>query len=302
MARVSFAALMGAAEHGGYAVGYFESWNLELLLAVADAAEAVRAPVILGFSGIYLPHPGRAAPDRSAPYAAMAASVADDLAVPACVLFNELPDRDWVIDAIDAGFDLVMFSDEALSAAERTQTVRDISDRAHRQGAAVEAEVEPLAGVAGDLSLDPANADRRLTDAGEAKAFVEATGVDALAVNVGQLHLHGRRTARLDLERLGQLRALGLPLVLHGGSSIVADDLRKAIALGVRKINIGSRLKQAYFNALSDAIAAVPPAANPYEIIGSGLKADVLVPGRLAMQREVERLMHLFGSAGKAKS
>jgi fructose/tagatose bisphosphate aldolase len=97
------------------------------------------------------------------------------------------------------------------------------------------------------------------------------------------------------------LRALGVPLVLHGGSSIDPDDLRRAIALGVRKINIGSRLKQAYFNALRTAVAVVPETANPYEVIGSGLKADVLIPGRLAMQREVERLTHLFGSAGKAR-
>jgi ketose-bisphosphate aldolase len=300
MARVPFVELMAAAEHGGYAVGYFESWNLESLLAVADAAEAVRAPVILGFSGIYLPHPARAAHDRLAPYAAMAASVADGLAVPACLVFNESPDRNWVIDAIGAGFDLVMFSDEALSAEERTQVVRDMANRAHQRGAAVEGELTPLEGVAGDLSLDPADADTRLTDAEEARTFVEETGVDALAVNVGQLHLHGRKTARLDLDRLSQLRALGVPLVLHGGSSIDPDDLRRAIALGIQKINIGSRLKQAYFNALREAVAVVPEAANPYEVIGSGLKADVLIPGRLAMQREVERLMHLFGSAGRA--
>lgn len=198
-----------------------------------------------------------------------------------------------------------MFSDEALSAEECTHIVRDIADRAHQLGAAVEAELEPLAGVAGDLSLEPDQtdrADRRPTNFAEAKAFVAATGVDALAVNIGQLHLHGRRTARLDLDRLRSLQALGIPLVLHGGSSIDADDLRQAIALGVRKINIGSRLKQAYFNALREAVAAVPEAANPYEVIGSGLKADVLIPGRLAMQREVECLMHLFGSAGKAGS
>jgi ketose-bisphosphate aldolase len=301
MARVSFGELMAAAEHGSYAVGYFESWNLESLLAVADAAEAARSPVILGFSGIYLPHPERAARDRLGPYAAMATAVADGLAVPACLLFNESPARNWVIDAIDAGFDLVMFTDEALSAEERAHTIRDIVQRAHQRGAAVEAELEPLAGVAGDLSLDPADADARLTDAAEARTFVEQTGVDALAVNVGQLHLHGRKTARLDLDRLSQLRALDMPLVLHGGSSIDASDLRQAIALGVRKVNIGSRLKQAYFNALRESVAAAPAGANPYEVIGSGLEGDVLIPGRLAMQGEVERLMHLFGSAGKVR-
>src|SRR3954447_15602739 len=109
MPILDFSSLMAAAERGGYAVGYFESWNLESLLAVADAAEAARSPVILGFSGIYLPHRSRIARDRLAPYAAMAAAVAEGLAVPACLLFNESPERDWVVQAVDAGFDLVMF-------------------------------------------------------------------------------------------------------------------------------------------------------------------------------------------------
>jgi fructose/tagatose bisphosphate aldolase len=300
MARVSFAQLMADAERGRYAVGYFESWSLESLLAVADAAEAARSPVILGFSGIYLSHPDRCARDRLAPYAAMAAAVAQALTVPACLLFNECPDRDWVEHAVDAGFDLVMFSSETVASRDRIATVRAIADRAHARGVAVEGETEPLAGVAGDLAAGATDADPRWTSAEEASAFVDGTGVDALAVNVGQLHLHGRRTAHLDLDRLRALAGLGVPLVLHGGSSVAVADLRAAIGLGVRKVNIGSRLKQVYFNALRDACASVSASANPYEVIGSGLEHDVLMRGRLAMQRAVEELMALFGSAGRA--
>src|SRR5436309_7731408 len=111
MPLVPFRELMQDAERGNYAVGYFECWNLESLLAVADAAEAARSPVILGFSGIYLPHPERAATDPLGPYAAMAAAIAGGLSVPACLLFNESPHRDWVLQAVEAGFDLVMYSD-----------------------------------------------------------------------------------------------------------------------------------------------------------------------------------------------
>ncbi len=91
-----------------------------------------------------------------------------------------------------------------------------------------------------------------------------------------------------------------MPLVLHGASSVDPDDLRAAIGLGVRKINVGSRLKQIFFNAMRDAAAAADT-INPYEAIGSGLAHDVLVAGRLAMQAEVERLMRLFGSAGRGQ-
>jgi fructose/tagatose bisphosphate aldolase len=299
MPTVPFNALMTAAAEGGYAVGYFESWNLESLLAVADAAEAERSPVILGFSGIYLPHPGRSVRDELAPYAAMVRVVADALTVPAVLLFNESPSRKWVSDAIDAGFNLVMFSDEAIGESEGRAIIRALGAQAHAKGAAIEAEVAPLPGVAGDAAAEPE--DRRLTDPTAARRFVEDTGIDALAVNVGQLHLHGRRMVRLDLERLAVLAALPLPLVLHGASSVDPEDLRAAIRLGVRKINVGSRLKQVFLKAMGDA-AADSGATNPYEAIGSGLSNDVMVAGRLAMQREVQKLMRLFGSSGKAGS
>jgi fructose/tagatose bisphosphate aldolase len=297
MPMVPFSALMAAAAEGGYAVGYFESWNLESLLAVADAAEAERSPVILGFSGIYLPHPERTVRDPLGPYAAMAREVTDRLTVPAVLLFNESPNRKWVSDAIAAGFNLVMFSDETTGDGEGRAIIRALGAHAHAKGAAIEAEVAPLPGVGGDTAADAE--DRRLTDPAAARRFIEDTGIDALAVNVGQLHLHGRRIVRLDLERLRALAALPLPLVLHGASSVDPDDLRAAIRLGIRKINVGSRLKQAFLKAMGEAMAG-SAATNPYEAIGSGLANDVLVAGRLAMQAEVQRLMKLFGSSGKA--
>src|SRR5437588_23429 len=106
------------AEAAGYAVGYFESWDLESLLAVADAAEAARSPVILGFSGIYLPHPQRRVADPLAAYAAMALAVGRGLSVPCCLLFNESPHRDWVLTAIDLGFQLVMYTREGWGPQE----------------------------------------------------------------------------------------------------------------------------------------------------------------------------------------
>src|SRR5512135_3507481 len=111
MPLVSFEDLMSGAEQRGYAVGYFESWNLESLLAVADAAEATRSPVILGFSGLSLPDPSRAVKDKLEPYAAMGLAVCQGLTVPACLLFNESPYVTWVWRALELGFNMVMFSD-----------------------------------------------------------------------------------------------------------------------------------------------------------------------------------------------
>jgi fructose-bisphosphate aldolase, class II len=300
MPLVPFRDLMADARRYRYAVGYFESFNLESLLAVADAAEATRSPVIVGFSGLYLPHPGRRERDRLAPYAAMALAVCRDLTVPACLLFNESSHSDWIAAAIDEGFGLVMFSDDALDSGTALAMIGRTVELAHARGAAVEAELAALPGVGGNLNLS-ANFDLRLTDPAPAARFVAATGIDALAVNVGQMHLHGRQLLRLDLNRLRELAALPVPLVLHGATSIVPADLQAAIAIGVCKINVGSRLKRAFLDALQRACREVPSDANPYEAIGSGLDGDVLLAGRRAMAAEVERLMYLFGSNGRAE-
>ena len=116
--------LMTDAERGGYAVGYFESWNLESLLAVCDAAEATRSPVLLGFSGIYLPHPARVVHEPLSLYAALGLEAIRRLSVPACLVFNESPDFEWVLEAIGLGFGLVMFSDETLSFDGQVEQVR----------------------------------------------------------------------------------------------------------------------------------------------------------------------------------
>jgi fructose/tagatose bisphosphate aldolase len=299
MPLVRFHELMADAERGGYAAGYFESWNLESLLAVADAAEAVRSPVILGFSGLYLTHPARRVRDPLGVYAAMAREVGRNLSVPCCLLFNESPDLDSVLAAIDLGFGLVMYSDDGLGEAELGERVRRVVGRAHAAGSAVEGEMAPLEGMAGDLGEDAAV--RAPTDPRAAQAFVERTGVDSLAVNVGQVHLHGRCTVRLDLGRLREIREqVQVPLALHGASSVDREDLKAAVRLGVRKVNVGSVLKQASFQALGAACADGRHNPNPYEVIGSGLAADVLVAGRLAMQAVVEEWMHCLGSAGTA--
>jgi len=310
VAIVSFRTLMEAAEQGGYAVGYFESWSLESLAAVADAAESKRSPVILGFSGIHLPHPGRVVRDRLSWYYGLGRAVGEGLAVPCCLLFNESADRGWVDEAIQLGFGLVMLTDESLGPVEQLRGVAEVTRLAHARGVAVEGELAPLAGagtggVVGDAARGLAGGATDGDDPKAAARFVERTGVDALAVNVGQAHLHGRRLVSLDQERVRYLhRAVGVPLVLHGASSVVPGELQEAIRGGIRKINVASVLKRAFFDALVDSGVQARRSGrgdyNPYEVIGSGTATDVLTAGRIAVQRRVEELIELFGSAGQA--
>ena len=290
---------MAHAEREHYAVGYFECWNLESLMAVADAAEATRSPVLLGFSGITLPHPERVRSEPSSVYAALGLEVCREVTVPAGLVYNESPQLERVLEAVEQGYGLVMFSDEGLRINEQIARVRQTVKAAHRAGAAVEGEASALPGVGGDLVEEPAQVP--LTEVQTARDFIDKTGVDAFAVNIGQLHLHGRRKVWLNLERLGELQeAVEVPLVLHGASSVHRQDLAAAVKYGIRKINVGSALKQAYFESMREACRGVQEGYNPYEVIGSGLRADVLMAGRIALQREVEELMQTFGSTGKA--
>ena len=293
MPLASFNELMSDAQRGGYAVGYFESWNLESLLAVCDAAEATHSPVLLGFSGIYLPHPDRIVREPLSLYSALGLEAIRRLTVPACLVFNESPDFEWVLDAIKLGFGLVMFSDETLSFDGQVEKVRRVVERAHASGVAVEGEGVSLPGVGGELSALPD--DLHLTDPDRALDFIQRTSVDAFAVNVGQAHLHGRRRVRLNLPLIASLKeALKVPLVLHGATSVDFDDLSEAVRLGISKVNVGSALKRAYFEAVRKASNQVGNDYNPYEVIGSGQTGDVLTAGRLALQKTVEDWMKVF--------
>jgi fructose/tagatose bisphosphate aldolase len=297
---VPFQQLMADAERGGYAVGYFESWNLESIQGVIDAAEATGSPVIVGFSGINLPDPRRALPERLELYAALGLAACAGASVPAALLFNESPDLAWIERAIGLGFNLVMFADEELPPARLEDGVRRTVALAAGH-AAVEAELDALPGVASGLDRPPEAI--ALTDPDEAARFVERTGVDALAVSLGNVHLHGRGSVGLDLARLRAIRArVRVPLVLHGGTSIDDDALVAAVRVGIRKINVGSALRSAFYRAVRASIAAIGEPFNPYQVVGAGLDGDVLLAGRRAVSELVGAKMRLFGSAGRARA
>jgi fructose/tagatose bisphosphate aldolase len=221
------------------------------------------------------------------------------MSTPACLLFNESAHMDWVMAAIDLGFSQVMFTDDDMDYSTLVERVRQVVAKAHPAGVAVEGEISAVPGLSGELSAAPS--DLHMTDPSLAHQFVGQTGVDVLAVNVGQAHLHGRQKVHLNLERLAELReAVPVPLVLHGSTSVAREDLVSAVKLGIRKINVGSILKLAYFEATREACQRVGEHYNPYQVVGSGQEQDILVAGRLAVQRVTEELMHLFGSAGRA--
>jgi ketose-bisphosphate aldolase len=290
--------MISRAVAGGYAVGYFESWNLESLQGVVDAAEQAAAPIILGFNGAFLAG-HRDAPERLELYASLGRAAAQSSSVPCGLIFNECPRDEWVKNAIRLGFNLVMLADPQAAHADYVARVAAIARLAHGAGTAVEAEIGELpCGASADGGQPEGGAS---TDPAAAAEFVAATDIDLLAVSVGNVHIQTHGESGLDLKLLEEIhRRVPVPLVLHGGTGISAESLQAAIALGVTKVNFGTYLKQRYLKAVRTALGV--DASDPHRLLGMGGPEDVLVAGRLAVRDAVLERIDLLGCRGMAGS
>lgn len=287
MTLVPLPSLLTEARRRGYALGYFEAWDGYSLEAVVEAAEAEHSPVILGFGCLLVEREWLEAGGILA-LGRMGRAVAERAHVPVAFLLNETATVDQSLRGIDAGFNAVMMHGGDL--ADVVRLVRE----AHARGVAVEGELGEL-----PTAGDPEGSS--LTDPDEAAAFVAATGVDCLAVSVGNEHLLEERTAEIDLDRLEAIhRRVDVPLVIHGGTGFPADAVRPAIRLGVAKLNVGTVLKRSFLAGLVDAVAASSPDAGPHDLLGSHGPDDLLGAGKERMRDVVQDLIRLYGSGNRA--
>jgi ketose-bisphosphate aldolase len=279
-----------------YALGYFESWNFESLQGVLDAAEETLSPIIIGFNGVFISNGDRLLPERLRCYAELGKAAASGASVPCGLIFNECPRDEWVREAMLAGFNLVMLADHQASYEEYVRRVSSLTEFAHQRGVAVEAEIGHLpTGASGEVEDDGL-----VTDPEVAGRFVRATGVDLLAVSVGNVHIMLLGERDLDLERLARIHEhVSVPLVLHGGSGISAISLREAIQQGVAKVNFGTYLKQRYLQTVFSALEK--GSANPHELLGVGGDRDVMVAGRIAVRDAVLERIEVLGCCGRAQ-
>jgi len=286
--------LVRKAQAQGYALGYFESWNLESLQGVIDAAEATRSPVLIGFNGEFLSGRERLAEERLEWYAALGRAAAASAQVPCGLVFNECGRDDWIRRAVDAGFGQVMLDDPAASRVDLVRRVAAVTTYAHQHGAASEAEV-------GELPFGEGERYGEMTDPDEAAVLVEKTGIDILGVSVGNVHVLTEGSRGLDLARLEAVRrCVAVPFDLHGGAGIDADSLQAAIELGVAKVAYGTYVKQRYLAAVRRVLTEGEGNANPHVLLGMGGPEDVLVAGRMAVRDAVLERIHLLGCAGRA--
>lgn len=260
--------LVARARSAGYAVGAINVICLEHVEATVTGAERAGLPVILQISENCVAFRG----GRVAPLAAACAAVAAASPADVALHLDHVQDP-ALLDAADGlGFSSVMFDGSALPYARNVEATRDAAGWGHARGLWVEAELGEIGGK------DGAHAPGARTDPAEAADFVSATGVDALAVAVGSSHAMVSRTAVLDHDLVRRLAAaVPVPLVLHGSSGVPDDELRRAVAAGLVKINVGTALNVALTRAVRQRLDADPALVDPRRYLGPAREAMAAV-------------------------
>jgi fructose-bisphosphate aldolase class II len=286
--------LLGDARRGGYALCYCESWNLESFQAVIEGAEELQAPVVVGFNGGFLMHPWRSRPEDLSFYAGMASAVCN-ATVPVGLILNESDDLCQIVRGIELGFNAVMVDSHRLGLQEYRDLVKKVVAISRPKGVFVEGQIGEIPDGCGGN-----NGQGVLTDPLVAKRFVEETGVDALSVSIGNVHILTQGKVEVNLDALRSIRDLvHVPLVVHGGTGFPACRAADVINLGVSKFNFGTILKQTYLAAVREKLAAYREPMNPHPFLGMGGAEDMMVGGREAVKAKVKELIQEFGFAGK---
>lgn len=246
---VSMQELLQAAEKNNYAVGGFNCPTLENVYGVIQAAEAGGIPVILSFPQVH---------EKTVPLAVIAPILlhaAREAEVPVCVHLDHGSSIDYIEQALKLGFNSVMYDGSRLSLEENIKNTRTVVEMASAYGAAVEAELGGISGDEAGISLGDSPG-ARLTDPQEAARFVRETGITSLAASIGTAHGFYTEAPQIDFGRIDAIHRLtGVPLVMHGGSGVSAEDYRRSIGLGIRKINYYSYMARAGVEGIKGLLA-----------------------------------------------
>lgn len=272
------------AQEKGYAVGAFNVNNMEIVQAIIEAAEETRSPVILQASQGGLKYAG-------VEYIAALGKLAGrNASVPVALHLDHGTDFEQIMLCLRNGFTSVMIDASQYSLEDNIAYTKKVVEVAHAVGVTVEAELGKIGGTEDDIVVD--EEDATFTDPKEAEMFVEETGVDYLAIAVGTAHGVYRGVPKLQFDIIEEIRKrVDVPLVLHGSSGVPDESLRKAIPLGIAKINIDTDVRIAFANGVKDALKENPDEIDPRKI---------LAPAREQMKARIIEKMKIFGSDGKA--
>ncbi len=269
------------AKKGGYGVGFFNAVNVEMARAVIGAAEELRAPVMVGTAEVLLPAMEL---ERVAEYLI---PMAEKASVPVCVHYDHGLTFARCMQALRLGFTSVMYDCSTAGYGENVAKVAEMVKICHGMGVTVEGELGHVGDNEGAGRL--ANPEDFYTDPQQAADFAVRTGVDSLAVAVGNAHGDYKFTPKLDFDRIAEIEeATKLPLVLHGGSGLSDDDFKIAVQKGVCKVNIFTDIDRAGKTGIEAGIKA--GADSMYKLIPYEIEA---------MKKVAMEKIQLFGSAGK---
>ncbi|MEM1253416.1 MAG: class II fructose-bisphosphate aldolase [Cyanobacteria bacterium P01_H01_bin.21] len=279
---ISTKKLLEAAQKQSYAIGAFNLYNLEGVKAVVNAAEADNSPAIIQILPNILEYGG-------VPLVKLFLEAADLAKVPMSVHLDHCDDPTIIKTALESGVQSVLADGSKFSLQENLEFTREMTILAHAKGATVEAEIGRISGTEDGMTV--AEKEAKMTDPYQATKFVAESGVDFLAVTIGNVHGQYFSEPKLDFDRLTKIRQrLDIPLVLHGASGLPAMLIQQSIELGVSKFNVNTEVRQKYLqfwreygrtNAQTDLLHCQKSATG-------------------AMQEVVAQKIRLFGSAGKA--
>jgi fructose-bisphosphate aldolase class II len=284
MAFASFKEILIDGLKNGYAVGQFNVNNLEFLQAIIETAEEERSPVILGVSEGAMKY-------MNIEYtAAMAKTAAEKATVPVILHLDHGSSFEVVLKCIRAGFSSIMIDASHYPLEENIAKTKQVVDACHVLGIDVEGELGRIGGTEDDISVDERDATLARPD--EAVRLVKEAGIDALAPAIGSAHGLYKGVPVLAFDRLQEIRDLtGVPLVLHGGSGIPDEDIRKAISLGVSKINVNTENQVSFTKKIREILNNDQKVYDPRKYLG---------PAREAIKETVREKIRLFGSNNRA--
>lgn len=276
--------ILDHAHKNGYAVGAFNVVNMEMLQAVIAAAEEEKSPVFIQTSEGALSYAGIET------ISALIRQKAEAASVPVAFHLDHGTSFETTVKCVRNGWTSVMIDGSHHVLEDNIALTRKVVEMAHSCGVSVEAELGRLGGIEDNISVD--EKDARFTDPEEAKTFVAGTGVDYLAIAIGTAHGKYKGVPKLDFDRLERIKGdLNMPIVLHGASGIDEESIKKAISLGINKINIDTDLRCAFTDTLRAVLAQQPDLFDLRKYIG---------PARDSVKAKVIEKIRLFGSNGKA--
>jgi len=292
MPLVSMRKILKDAQDRKYIVGYFEAWDYGSLNATLKAAEEMKSAIIIGFGGRSFKTSAGWDEVKLASFASMGKIMAQNSSVPTAFILNEVENLEIVNKGIRLGFNSVMFDGSFYPLEENIRLTRRVIKEAAKIGIDVEGQVGRIPSTGERIEKN------FLTSPQEAAYFIEKTGVSALAISVGNIHMATDEESPIDLGLLEEINRLtSIPLVMHGGTGFPDALVKEVTNRGVYKFNVGTILKEVFLREIKKTLEKEDLSkADFQELLGSNSQVDIFEKGYFAVKEIVKEKVKLYSS------